>query len=225
MRSSELNAAGNAIGSDLTIAVPRPDPLTYLEQLLVKLNTWYLRVCYPFADCGAGVSIHYSCEIPRQMALGIWIGKSVFLGKGVWLNVVDFATRSTPAILLGDGCAIGRNSVISAKNRVCIESGVLLAPAVLIMDHNHEFSDISRSIKEQGTTPGGTVTIGKNSWLGYGAAVVCGKGDLTIGRNCVVAANAVVTKSVPPYSVVGGNPAKVIRRFDQASDSWIRVGE
>src|SRR5262249_15001592 len=108
---------------------------------------------------------------------------------------------------------------------IILENGVLLAPAVLIMDHNHEFSDIDLPIKDQGTTAGGTITIGANSWLGYGAAIVCGRGDLTIGKHAVVAAKSVGTKSIPPYSIAAGNPAKVIRRFDHETKSWVRVVE
>ncbi|NIX77231.1 CatB-related O-acetyltransferase [Microvirga terricola] len=61
----------------------------------------------------------------------------------------------------------------------------------------------------------GDVTIGHDVWLGSGAIILSG---ITIGHGAVVAAHAVVTKDVPPYAIVGGNPAKVIRkRFDDAT--------
>ena len=56
-----------------------------------------------------------------------------------------------------------------------------------------------------------------------GAAIVCNHGDLSIGRNSVVGANAVVTKSFPPYSVIVGNPARLLRRFDEEAGKWLRV--
>jgi acetyltransferase-like isoleucine patch superfamily enzyme len=113
--------------------------------------------------------------------------------------------------------------MITAKNRVELEEDVLLGPAVVIADHGHEFSDANRPIHAQGLTPGGIVRVEKNCWLGYGAAIVCSSGELIIGRNSVVGANSVVSRSVPPYSVVAGNPAKIVRRLDEKSGTWERV--
>jgi acetyltransferase-like isoleucine patch superfamily enzyme len=54
---------------------------------------------------------------------------------------------------------------------------------------------------------------------GQRAAIVCTRGDLVLGRNCVVAANAVVTRSFPPYSVIFGNPARVNKQFDPVKNA------
>ena len=55
-----------------------------------------------------------------------------------------------------------------------------------------------------------------------GATVVCGKGELVIGKHSVVGANSAVTRSVPPYSVVTGNPAKTVKQFDPAKKVWVK---
>jgi lipopolysaccharide O-acetyltransferase len=92
------------------------------------------------------------------------------------------------------------------------------------MDHGHEFSNIEMPIHEQGVTSGGRIFIGRNCWLGQGAAIVCNHGELTIGRNSVVGANAVVTRSFPPFSVIAGNPATLIREYDQRTGTWVKAG-
>jgi acetyltransferase-like isoleucine patch superfamily enzyme len=78
-------------------------------------------------------------------------------------------------------------------------------------------------IIEQGITNGGSIRIGEGSWIGHGAAILCSRGELTIGRHCVVSANSVVTRSIPDYSVVFGMPAMIIRQYDPEAGAW-RMG-
>ena len=204
---------------------PNPDPLSYISRAVAKLHTEWLRRTYPFHEFGKGTSIHPSCEVARGSAPRIALGNYVYLAPDVWLNVEGECLETAPTIALGSGCRIGRRSVISAKNQIKLEDDVLLAPGVLIMDHNHEYSDTERSIHAQGTTPGGRITIERNCWLGYGAVIFCAKGNLTLGRNSVVGANCVVTRSFPAYSVVAGNPAKLVKRYDQDLQQWVSVKE
>jgi acetyltransferase-like isoleucine patch superfamily enzyme len=94
---------------------------------------------------------------------------------------------------------------------------------VVIADHGHAYEDVTRPISEQGITEGGRIRIGRGSWIGNGAAIVCSRGELVLGQNCVVAANAVVTRSFPPFSVVVGNPARAVRQFDQDKKAWVKL--
>jgi acetyltransferase-like isoleucine patch superfamily enzyme len=202
--------------------VPNEDPLLLFSDLVSKMRTTWMRFTYPFAAFGRGNSIHYSCEIRRPASNRIRIGDSVYLAPGTWLNVPEFSADAPPVIILESGCKIGRQCMISAKNMVFLENDVMLGPSVVITDHSHAFSNVDLPIHAQGLTTGGTVRIERNCWLGYGAAVVCTSGDLILGRNSVVGANSVVTRSVPPFSVVAGNPAKLVRRYDPDVGKWIR---
>ena len=198
------------------------DPFSIVPRLASRLNTILKRFMYPFHDFGDGVSIHYTCDISRGVASRIAIGHRVYLAPHVWLNVEGDAASTEPTIVIGRGCKIGRSSVISAKNCISFGENVLLAPSVLVMDHDHEYRDPSRPIQEQGTTAGGRVFIEENCWLGYGAVVLCQNEDMSIGRNSVIGAHAVVRKTVPPFSVVAGNPARLVKRFDPLSGAWVR---
>lgn len=183
----------------------------------------WVSLTYPLAAKGRKMDLHFTSHINRQRASRISLGDSVSLRKGAWLNVATEDTLGEPVIVIEDNCAIGSDSIISAKNLIHIERDVLIAQWVLIVDHNHAYEDITVPIIQQGITEGGRIRIGRGSWIARGAAILCPKGELTIGRNCVVAANSVVTRSIPDYSLVAGLPARIIRQYDPETKTW-RIG-
>lgn len=196
------------------------DPLRLLRRVLTKLFTIWVKLAYPFDSFGRGVSIHPTCDLQNTGL--IRIGNFVSLHKDVWLHAqLSSANHAEPALIVDDYCYIGRRSHVSARNSVHLERSVMLGASVLIEDNGHSFSDISVPIRDQGMTEGGTIRIGQGCWIGQGAAIICQKGELTLGRNSVVAANAVVTRSAPPYSVLSGNPARIVKQYDPAKGVWV----
>ena len=111
--------------------------------------------------------------------------------------------------------------MISARNCIHLEEDVILSPSVLIMDHAHGYEDVRLPVDQQGITEGGRIRIERGCWIGHGAAIVCNEGELVLGRNSVVAANSLVTRSIPPYSVAAGNPSRVVKQYDRAEGRWV----
>ena len=196
------------------------DPLGLIARARTKFHTLWLSLSYPFASLGVQVSIHHSVDLQRPMARRIRLGNRVVIGKDAWLNVLDHE-KDQPAVIVDDDCVVARRCQISAKNCIHLEYGVILSASAILMDHNHAFEDVSLAIREQGATDGGVIRIERGCWIGHGAAIVCDSGELVIGRNSVVAANALVTRSFPAYSVIAGNPARVVKQFDPVKNAWV----
>jgi len=196
------------------------DPLRLIPLILTKLYTLWVRATHPFASLGKGVSIHYTCDLYNTGLMQI--GDLLTVHKDVWLHAhLSPENKGEPALVIDDYCFIGRRCHIAAKNRIEIERGVMLAASVLIQDHGHAYSDVTAPIRDQGVAEGGKIRIGEGCWIGQGAVIICDSGELTLGRNCVVAANAVVTRSAPSYSVLSGNPARIVKQFDPAKGAWV----
>lgn len=202
---------------------PSEDPLELLPKAVTKLYTAWLRLTYPFASIGRGVSFHFTSKISRARASRISLGDSMSLREYAWLSVATEDPSGDPVIVVESNCHIGFGSIVSARNRIHLERDVLVGQFVLIVDHNHAYENINLPILEQGITEGGRIRIGQGAWIGRGASIICPRGELTIGRNSVVAANSVVMGSIPEYSVAAGFPAKIIRQYDPKKDAW-RIG-
>lgn len=119
----------------------------------------------------------------------------------------------SPSIIIGDKCSIGEFNHISAINNIIIGNGLLTGRYVIISDNNHgRFSsdDLSIVPGQRELVSKGGILIGNNCWIGDKATIL---GGITIGNNVIVAANSVVTKSIPDNCVVAGVPATIIKQL------------
>lgn len=149
----------------------------------------------------------------------IYIGAHVTIHKHTWLFTAPTAGDLAPKMSIGDGTTIGNFNHITCINRVEIGRKVLTADRVHISDNTHGFEDPNTPVIDQPVRSKGPVVIEDGTWLGENVSVL----SCHIGRNCVIGANAVVTKDVPDFCVAVGAPARVIKRFNCASGKWERV--
>jgi acetyltransferase-like isoleucine patch superfamily enzyme len=141
---------------------------------------------------------------------GIEIGPGTIVMHGAVLHVYNFRDMPQSRITIGKDSLIGEYSVIRGQGGVTIGDRVYTSPFTQIIAVNHVFDDPNRPFVEQGITAEGIV-IEDDVWLGAGAIITDG---VRVGRGAVVAAGAVVTKDVPPHTVVGGVPAKTIKTIN-----------
>ena len=122
-------------------------------------------------------------------------------------------------MIIGNNCKFNWGTQIESMSKIVIGDHVLTAPNVHITDRNHEYRDISIPIMKQGWFSKGPVIIESGCWIGANTVIV---GPVHIGKNCVIGANAVVTRDIPDYTLAAGNPANIIKRYDQAKSKWER---
>ena len=135
--------------------------------------------------------------------VGLWEGDHVFVMPG-------FMIGHREGLILHDYVRIGENSFINAHGGVEIHSGVVTGPFLTIFSVNHVYEN-ARTVPFDDNLIFKKVTIEKNCWIGGRVFIVPG---VTIGEGCIIAGGAVVTKSFPALSVIGGNPARVIKTRD-----------
>jgi acetyltransferase-like isoleucine patch superfamily enzyme len=150
---------------------------------------------------------------------GIEIGENTIIMHGAILHVYNFRNLPNAGIKIGADSLVGEYSVIRGQGGVKIGDRVYTSPHTQIIAVNHVFEDPHQPFIDQGITAEG-ITIEDDVWLGSGAVITDG---VCVGKGAVVAAGAVVTDDVPPHTVVGGVPARVIRKIERQED--IRVGK
>ncbi|MNS01494.1 Maltose O-acetyltransferase [compost metagenome] len=148
----------------------------------------------------------------------IVIGRGSCVGDQVWLNICE--RDSALRMRIGECVLVGRQSMISTGGYLEIGSYCVLAPRVYISDADHVFADINQPILQQGATMGRSLVVEENCWFGINTVAT---GNFTIGRGSIIAANAVVTKEVPPFALVAGNPARIIKLYNPRTGGWERV--
>jgi acetyltransferase-like isoleucine patch superfamily enzyme len=122
----------------------------------------------------------------------------------------------TPEIAIGDNVSIGFGCTLSCVKRIQIGNDVTVGDNVYIADSHHDYKNIQFGVLDQPLIPG-RVSIGDGAWIGYGAFLA---GNVSVGEHAVVGANSVVTRPVPPYTIVAGVPARIIKRFDPETLQW-----
>jgi maltose O-acetyltransferase len=145
----------------------------------------------------------------REFKLNKIKGKFGELGENVILHT-DSRFGNPEKMKISSHVYIGPEAYISARGGVEIGEGVIIGPRLSILTSNHRY-DEATMLPYDGDVYLKPVKIEKNVWIGAHVLICPG---VTVGEGAVVAMGSVVTKDVPPYSVVGGNPAKVIKTRD-----------
>ncbi len=164
-----------------------------------------------FHERGSGVRIRSNVRMDVVPFNKLVIGEKTIVEDFTVIN------NGVGDVYIGSDSLIGLGSAIIGP--VMIGDKVILAQNVVVSGLNHAYQDARTAIKDQPIDTK-AIKIGGGCWLGANVVVTAG---VTIGEHCVVAAGSVVTKNIPNYSVVVGNPARVVKTYDASQDAWVKV--
>ena len=139
------------------------------------------------------------------------------LGKSSVIEDYAIINNAVGEITIGNHTRIGMGNTIIGP--VMIGNNVILAQNIVISALNHNFEDVLTTINQQGVKTD-QITIENNVWIGANSSILAG---VSIGEHVVVGAGSVVTKDIPPFSVVVGNPARILKVYDHKEQRWIKV--
>jgi acetyltransferase-like isoleucine patch superfamily enzyme len=160
-------------------------------------------------------------------------GRGVIIRRWVRMDVVpfnnfsignnsvieDFSTVNNGVgdVTIGENSLVGLGNVIIGPVR--IGNHVILAQNIVASGLNHNYTNVSEPIHTQGVNVA-PIVIEDECWIGANVVITAG---VTIGKHSVVAAGAVVTKNIPPFSIAVGNPSRVIKHYDQDMKQWVKI--
>lgn len=136
------------------------------------------------------------------------------LGKKAVIEDFCCINNMVGDVYIGENAHLGLSNTVIGP--VSIGNNTILAQNIVLSGLNHGYTDPDIPIKNQKETTA-QIVIEEDCWIGANSVVVAG---VTIGKHSIVAGGSVVTKNVPPYTIVGGNPAKILKQYNPLTKSW-----
>ena len=167
--------------------------------------------CPQLLSVGRSTIIEEQVIIDALSEQGVQIGHNVTIAKYTTIQCTGVIRNLGVGLKIDDNSAIGAYSFLGAQGGISIGKNVIMGPRVSMHAENHRFASLDVPIRLQGEDRQGIV-IEDDCWIGAGSIILDG---VHIGTGCVVAAGSVVTKSVAPFSVIAGVPAKVIKNREK----------
>lgn len=173
-------------------------------KILTRIYRRTLQTCGEFTDFGRGVYISYPSRVQ--------IGGHCHIGSGTYLT----SEFSHGLLIMGDHVQISDEVQIDFTGNVTIKKNALISARARIISHDHGYNPHSEPT-------GYELTIDEEAWIGFNSIIL--PGVTKIGKGAIIGAGSVVTKPVPEWAIVAGNPARVIKFRDQTEQKGISIAQ
>jgi acetyltransferase-like isoleucine patch superfamily enzyme len=138
------------------------------------------------------------------------VGEHTLFEPHVWITAPGEAR-----VRIGSQSFLNIGVMVAAHQLVEIGDHCMFANGCFVSDANHRYDDPDKPVPWQGFTTKGPTRVGDNVWCGANVVITSG---VTVGERCVIGANSVVTQNLPPFSIVFGAPARVVKRLQRTPD-------
>jgi acetyltransferase-like isoleucine patch superfamily enzyme len=182
----------------------------YLKLIMLTWHMGRTRLLWGWRLYSLGSRTVLSNSLAVSNPRAVAIGSHVTIAKHFIFADLSPNRGEVPKIVIGDGCTILHRFQCNAAQSVRIGQNVLIASNVLITDSDHVVEPKGIPVTRNQKLITRPVYVEDNCWIGQNAVILKG---VTIGHDSIVGANSTVTHDVPPYSVVAGSPAKIIKRL------------
>ncbi len=193
----------------------RPALKRFIHWLLVPANEarprrWVSWVLNPFVH-----ERHVSARIRSRARLDVLPFNPFKMGANSLIEDFSVVNNGVGGVVIGKNCLLGIGSTVIGP--VSIGDNVIIAQHVVLSGMNHEYKSVVTPIRDQSVTTA-EIVIEADCWIGANVTITAG---VTIGRHSVVAGGSVVVYDVPAYTVVGGNPARILKQYEPESGQWM----
>jgi len=186
-------------------------------QTLLRIRAALLSAYYRRRHVGWGSHIDPTAQIIGWRS--VRIGSGAVVSADCWLNVNHFSP-STVQLTIGDFCFVGRRNILSAGHFLRLGEYCLTGPDCKLIGSDHVIDDPFQPYVASGATHNTVIDVGVNCWLGAGVTVI---GNVKVGHGSVVGAMSLLNRDIPPFSLVVGSPARILKRFDPRKRAWVQA--
>jgi len=167
------------------------------------------------------VKSYFFCHVAFSAKIIGWknlkLGCNSVISGGTWINVNNRDSSGNIQVNIGKNVFIGRDNFFTVGKKITVGPYCLTATNCSFIGSSHIISDPFKFYMTTGVTNDWEIIVGANCFFGYGASVV---GNVEIGHGCVIGAHCKVMNNIPPFSMVVGNPAVIIKRYDFEEKKW-----
>lgn len=173
------------------------------ESLLQRIKIWNLRFRNRTSNISSTVVIYGDIR-------NLYLGKATSINNFCTLAIAkNPASEQLPRFVVGNGTYIGEyNNIRVAGGEIIIGQNCLISQHITMVSSNHSISKTLQIKNQSWTTEKNFIHIGDDVWIGANSVILPG---VTIHDGAVVAAGSIITKDIPPYAIVAGNPARILK--------------